>query len=208
MNTEWFEIGSQLGANPIPAYDQAGYEVQTMFVSTAGAGYYGFSPAMNFGPTLQIGGGAQFNIAGNAQFNLFVAVGSFLEAQQKSLIVTVESLRRELSTLAGEVKALQSEIQDLRESQAFVVPLTTLAPQPYKMLAQIPVTIKGGEGFTASFNEASVSASGDTEADAIANFKEMLLSLYEIFASTPREKLGPLPARQWNILSHLIQRSE
>ncbi|MBZ5664851.1 MAG: hypothetical protein LAO30_09635 [Acidobacteriia bacterium] len=77
------------------------------------------------------------------------------------------------------------------------------------MIQQIPVTIEGdGEDFTATFVEANVSASGETEADAIANFKDSLLSSYEILEEMPSNELGPLPTRQWAILRDVVKRIE
>ncbi|MFZ0772615.1 MAG: hypothetical protein WCA49_06490 [Candidatus Sulfotelmatobacter sp.] len=77
------------------------------------------------------------------------------------------------------------------------------------MTQQIPVTIEGdGEDFTASFVEANISASGETEADAIANFKESLLSSYEVLEGLTPNQLAPLPARQWGILQNVVRRTD
>jgi hypothetical protein len=77
------------------------------------------------------------------------------------------------------------------------------------MVEQIPVTIEGdGEDFTATFVEANVSASGETEADAIANFKDSLLSSFEILEGMSADDLGPLPSRQWAILHNVVRRTE
>ena len=71
------------------------------------------------------------------------------------------------------------------------------------------MTIEGdGEDFTATFVEANVSASGETEADAIANFKDSLLSSYELLESLPPNQLGPLPTRQWDILQDVVKRTD
>jgi predicted RNase H-like HicB family nuclease len=75
------------------------------------------------------------------------------------------------------------------------------------MRLNIPATIEGdGEDFTATFTEANVSASGETEADALANLKESLVTTYEFLESLPANELGPLPARQWEVLRNVITR--
>jgi hypothetical protein len=132
-----------------------------------------------------------------------------MEAQWKNWGLSVASLKEEIRGLTSEVEALKGEIQQLRKARTFVLPLTSLAPQPFQMTLQIPVTIEGdGEDFTATFMEANLSASGETEADAIANFKDTLVSSYKILEEMNPNKLGPLPSRQWAILKSVVKRSE
>ena len=122
---------------------------------------------------------------------------------------TVMVMRESIRTLTNEVLMLKNEIQRLHKLRAYVVPLATLTPEPFRMIQQIPVTIEGdGEDFTATFVEANVSASGETEADAIANFKDSLLSSYDVLEAMPAEQLGPLPSRQWEILHSVIKRTD
>ena len=114
-----------------------------------------------------------------------------------------------IQTLTREVAALKSEIQRLKGLRSYVVTLTSLAPLPIQMINQIPVTIEGdGEDFTASFVEGNISASGETEADAIANFKESLLSTYEVLEGLTPQQRGPLPTRQWEILQNVVRRAD
>jgi hypothetical protein len=120
---------------------------------------------------------------------------------------TVVAMRESIRTLANEVTTLKCEIQRLHQLRTYVVPLATLTPEPFQMTQQIPVTIEGdGEDFTATFVEANVSASGETEADAIANFKESLLSSYELLENLSPNQMGPLPTRQWEILQNVVKR--
>lgn len=132
-----------------------------------------------------------------------------IESPWKNLDVSLVSLKENIRSLSSEVQELRAEIQRLSKERTFVVPLTTLAPQPFQMMLQIPATIAGdGEDFTATFMEANVSASGETEADAIANLKDMLVSTYETLEEIPPQELGPLPSRQWAILKSVVKRSE
>jgi hypothetical protein len=129
--------------------------------------------------------------------------------QQNQWSFTVLSLENNIRILTAEMEGLKEEIRHLCRTRTFVVPLTTLEPGPFQITQQIPVTIQGdGEDFTATFTEANVSASGETEADAIANFKESLVSRFEILQSKSAKELGPLPARQWRILQSVVKRVE
>lgn len=143
---------------------------------------------------------------------MMVAVQRFVvESQQRQQRwnATVIAMRESVRTLTNEVTTLKCEIQRLHKLRTYVVPLATLTPEPFRMIQQIPVTIEGdGEDFTATFVEANVSASGETEADAIANFKDSLLSSYEILEEMPSNELGPLPTRQWAILRDVVKRIE
>jgi hypothetical protein len=143
---------------------------------------------------------------------VMVAMGRIVvEAQRRQQYwnMNLVGMRESIRTLTHEVTMLKVQIQQLQNMRTFVVPLTTLAPEPFRMTQQIPVTIEGdGEDFTATFVEANVSASGETEADAIANFKDSLLSSYELLEGMPSSQLGPLPARQWGILQNVVRRTE
>jgi len=129
------------------------------------------------------------------------------ELRQWSL--TILSLENNIRDLTREMDELKDEIRQLCKIRTFVVPLSTLSPAPYQITQQIPVTIEGdGEEFTATFTEANVSATGETEADAIANFKDSLLSCYQLLEKKTPEQLGPLPTRQWTVIKGVVKRTE
>jgi predicted RNase H-like HicB family nuclease len=119
---------------------------------------------------------------------------------------TVIGLTNSVGSIQEKIDGLTSALDRLAEQRTFVVPLTTLAPdEPLQMRLNIPATIEGdGEDFTATFTEANVSASGDTEADAIANLKESIAATYKILAAIPASEMTPLPARQWSVLKNVI----
>jgi hypothetical protein len=129
--------------------------------------------------------------------------------QQRQWSLTVLSLESNVRHLTTEIEELREEIRQLCRTRTFVVPLTTLASGSFQITQQIPVTIEGdGEEFTATFTEANISASGETEADAIANFKDSLLSSFELLEGKEPRELGPLPKRQWRILTSVVKRIE
>ena len=142
---------------------------------------------------------------------LFSAVQNVSEpyTQSPELNFALLALQESVQTLAKRVGELQNEIRQLRSLKRFVVPLATLAPYPFVLRQQIPLTIEEDDDeYVATFLEANISASGNTEADAINNFKDSLLSSYQILSEMPANRLGPLPVRQWAILNSLIHRSE
>lgn len=131
------------------------------------------------------------------------------EAQQhhQQWNMTAYALFQCVASIASKMDAVMAEMTELRKAKTFVVPITTLAHEPLQMKLNIPATIEGdGEEFTATFYEANVSASGETQADAIANLKESLVAKYEFLESLPENELGPLPARQWDVLRNVLAR--
>jgi hypothetical protein len=159
-----------------------------------------------------MGGGFLANSYNTVSINLnnpsiYLQVTQLALAEQRRWSLTVLSLEDNIRHLTTEMEALREEIRQICRTRTFVVPLTTLSPSPFQITRQIPVTIEGdGEDFTATFTEANISASGETEADAIANFKESLVSTYAFLESLPATERGPLPARQWEVLRNALTR--
>jgi hypothetical protein len=90
--------------------------------------------------------------------------------------------------------------------QIYSVSITTFAPEPYELLRPISIVIEGQpEGFTASFVEANINASGDTEHEAINMVKDTILMAYERLVPKDDESLGPGPLKQKQILMSLIR---
>jgi predicted RNase H-like HicB family nuclease len=120
---------------------------------------------------------------------------------------SILQLNDNVVSIQEKLEGLAEAMDRLASQRTFVVPLTTLAPEPMQMRLNIPATIEGdGEDFTATFTEANVSASGETEADALANLKASLVSTYEFLESLPANERGPLPARQWEVLRSVLTR--
>ena len=120
---------------------------------------------------------------------------------------TILELTDNVFTIQTKLDGLVEAVGRLASQRTFVVPLTTLAPEPLQMRLNIPATIEGdGEEFTATYTEANVSASGETEADAIANLKESIANTFVRLEAIPPGEMASLPARQWGILSSVITR--
>jgi predicted RNase H-like HicB family nuclease len=111
-----------------------------------------------------------------------------------------------LFELWGDLAERQAGLE-LRITAAIYVPITSFEPLPYYPVRDIPVVIQAADGgFTASFFDANVSMSGDTEQEAFSNLKLFLIDLLEDLESEPPAKLGPEPRRQLALLQSLIHK--
>lgn len=119
-----------------------------------------------------------------------------------------------LATGGSEVsQAILEELQQIRSLlnrrfDATLIPITTLAPEPYRLHRDIPVMLHAVEsGFTATFFDANVSTSGDTEEEAISNLRSLIVEIFEYLDAESPEALGPEPTRQLHVLRDFIQKA-
>lgn len=92
------------------------------------------------------------------------------------------------------------------EVGGFFAPITTFAPEPYELRRTLAVVVqREGEGFVATFFDANLHASGDTEEEAFRNLKSLILDVFESLQEEPPERLGPEPKRQLAVLEEFIQ---
>ncbi|MGH9786980.1 MAG: hypothetical protein ACRD88_22650 [Terriglobia bacterium] len=87
------------------------------------------------------------------------------------------------------------------------MPITTFAPEPYELRQPLLILVqREKEGFTASFFDANIHASGDTEEEAFRNLKSLILDVFDSLRAEPLEKLGPEPKRQLSVLEEFLRR--
>ena len=88
-----------------------------------------------------------------------------------------------------------------------VVPITTLDPDPYELLRPIQAVVQGVDtGFIATFFDANINASGDTQTEAVMNLRSLLVDLFEELIALGAKALGPVPTQQLSILRSFIQK--
>ena len=89
-----------------------------------------------------------------------------------------------------------------------MVPISTLAPEPFEIVGPIHAVIQenDGEASIASFPEANLGASGETKAEALDGLKDRIVTTFERLEAKPDGKLGPGPQRQKRVLTSLIRR--
>jgi hypothetical protein len=110
----------------------------------------------------------------------------------------------------SDLKRLEDRIADLgtrieRRADAKIVPVQTFAPEPYTLLKPMSVLIEDSEdGYLASFFDANIGTSGETEQEAFENLKSLVLDIFDSLSREAPERLGPEPARQLAVLRSFI----
>jgi predicted RNase H-like HicB family nuclease len=109
------------------------------------------------------------------------------------------------------LKRLEDRIGDLsarieRRADTKIVPIQTFAPEPYTLLRPISVLIEDSEdGYLASFFDANIGTSGETEQEAFENLKSLVLDIFDSLSREASERLGPEPARQLAVLRSAVE---
>jgi len=118
-----------------------------------------------------------------------------------------QTKRRQFQTidsLMSNVKQLEKRIAEL-SAQPFQALITTLAPDPFDLKRDIPVVVTpNGEDFVATFFDAGISATGDTDEEAVFNLKDLIVQTFEALSKMPEAKLGFLPRKQLAVLRTLV----
>jgi predicted RNase H-like HicB family nuclease len=113
-----------------------------------------------------------------------------------------------LALLEDSVRELKDRLTAIEEMAILgtaTLQIDTFAPEPYRVKRAIPVSVqRRTDGYLASFVEANVNSSGDTQQEAFANVKELILDVFDSLNSLPPSKLGPGPARQLAVLREFI----
>ena len=107
-----------------------------------------------------------------------------------------------------ELQAQQLESATLAlRLQPIIVPIVIFAPEPFRLSDPIWTVVQPiDDSFVATFFDANVSTSGDTQEEAVANLKDLILDIYVDLEEEPEERLGPEPKRQLAVLRSLIRR--
>jgi predicted RNase H-like HicB family nuclease len=85
-----------------------------------------------------------------------------------------------------------------------VLQIHTFAPEPYTVKKPIPIVVRSQDGeFLASFLDANVSASGETEQEAFEGTKTLMLDMLGQLQRQP--KLGPKLAHRLAVLQEFIE---
>jgi predicted RNase H-like HicB family nuclease len=133
--------------------------------------------------------------------------------------ITLEQLPGIIATRLGQalqVRRLEEQIAELGERlghleatqvHAKEATIQTFAPEPYELRAPIRVTLEESDSgaFVASFFDANIEASGETEQEAFGNLKNLILDVFDSLANEKPGKLGPEPMRQLAVLRSFIR---
>lgn len=140
------------------------------------------------------------------------------EEWAKEIPELIEAFRDDLSErlheerfifLQSEVELLKQRCSRLEELSPILVPIQSLAPEPYEIIKPFHAVVKvQDDQYIATFFDANISASGDTQTEAIFNLKDMIVGTFEILSETSSNELGPGPARQKKVLQEFISKKE
>ncbi len=112
-----------------------------------------------------------------------------------------------LQSLEKQVEVLSVQVAHLGGARPLIIPITTLAPEPYELVHDIPVVLQSvGDGFTATYFDANLATSGDTQEESLANLRELILDVFEEL-EWDEDRLGPEPARQLAVLRSVMRRA-
>lgn len=107
----------------------------------------------------------------------------------------------------GKMANVTAYLQGLSVTRLGPIPLTSLDPDKYELGRDIPVVLQpSDDGFTATFFDANIGSSGDTEEEAIDNLRTLIIDTFELLESTRPEKLGREPRRRLNVLRSIIRK--
>ena len=111
-----------------------------------------------------------------------------------------------LVALTTEVLRLKKRVMELEEAQPTVVPIETLVPEPYELLRPIHAVVRRHDDeYLATFYDAGLSASGDTDVEAVMNLRDMTVASFEVLMEDDRDSLGPGLARERDVLESFIR---
>jgi len=111
-----------------------------------------------------------------------------------------------IARLEKEIEELKTSVKARQDSGSVVVPLTSLAPDPFEVVGEVRIVVQPTEdGFLASLFDAGISITGDTQEEAVANLRNLLVDVFDELEED-EQRLGPHPARQLAVLRSLIKR--
>jgi len=107
----------------------------------------------------------------------------------------------------GKMEHVTGYLQGLSATRLGPVPLASLEPGRYELVRDIPVALQpSDDGFIATFFDANIGSSGDTEEEAIDNLRTLIIDTFELLESTQPQKLGREPRRRQKVLRSFIRK--
>jgi hypothetical protein len=113
----------------------------------------------------------------------------------------------QIEGLEREILLLKRRCDNLERTSPVIVLIESFAPEPYEIIKPFHAVIKFQEDqYIASFFDANLSTSGDTQEESIGNLKDIILGTFEILMTMDEKKLGPGPLRQRGLLAEFIRK--
>ncbi len=123
--------------------------------------------------------------------------------------MTSPDIQEKVSKLEERLTGIEGSLKALAESMRapIWIPIDSFAPEPYRVTAPFTVVLAcRGDEFIASWFDANIHASGETEEQAFTDLKTMVLDTFDRFEQLGDSELGPGPQKQKGILrSHIAK---
>jgi len=107
---------------------------------------------------------------------------------------------------AGKIAALRvAVLEEQIQHRSVIVPIQSLEPSQIEVIQPILAVVQEEDGaFVASFVDANMNSSGESQLDAVEMLKDVIASSFQLFLS--REAvLGDEPKRQLAVLRHFLR---
>lgn len=112
-----------------------------------------------------------------------------------------------LKQLEDQVAELSARVERLEDIPKTVF-IQTFEPEPYAVIRPLAIVIEpSGGGFAASFFDANISTSGETEQEAFDNVKSLVLDVFDSLSREDPRRFGPEPRRQLAVLRSFVRES-
>ncbi|MCH8024808.1 MAG: hypothetical protein IIB43_08885, partial [Candidatus Marinimicrobia bacterium] len=112
-----------------------------------------------------------------------------------------------LEVLSREILLLKRRVSQLEAQTSCIVPIKSLHPEPYKVVQTINAVVRlVDDEYTATFFDANISTTGDTDIEAIANLKDLIAGTFDMLSAHESDRLAPGPERQLSVLETYIKK--
>lgn len=145
-------------------------------------------------------GGVKVRPVRDWERKLSILIGTYIKESvpRWQEAVRLEALQKEIADLKGRCELLE-------RLSPILVPIETFAPEPYEVVKPFHVVVRFQEKeYIASFFDANLSASGDTQMEAIVNLKDIITATFDILTTENEEELGPGPLQQKKVLGEFM----
>jgi dCTP deaminase len=127
----------------------------------------------------------------------------------EALASEVPALLQSQEAVLTEVGQVRMRLIEQRFAPSLRVDMNTLDSDALVLIKPIPIVIGSSEEeFTASFFDANVNMTGDTQEEALSNLRSFIEDLFEELTAAGDGGLGPGPARQFRVLREYVRARE
>lgn len=104
------------------------------------------------------------------------------------------------------ISALENRIEQIEErARSIIIPIQSLSPNQYEIIKPILAVVREDEGaFVATFFDANINSSGETQNEAVEMLKDSIASSFRVFQEQ-EAVLGDIPKRQFAVLQQFVR---